>query len=407
NAGAFATGNPLFNITADSEVLTLLSKSTERFSRTMGKTLYELTNHLGNVNAVVSDRKIAVDSDSDNAIDFYEADVHSTTDYYPFGMSMVGRTFTPASGYRFGFGGQEMDNEISGNGNSYTAQFWQYDPRLGRRWNKDMITYPRQSTYAAFNNNPIYFADPLGLEGNGPDDPPKKVKHKMPSGSEEDVTQEDIDEYYSEENTETDFDTWYYNKYPNKKPKTVLDKVKNVWDATLQSIPDPDWSGNTTGELMGEGEKRDIKGHQLTDKGGGANANEGGPATKAEDPTGIPSISPDFAGGSMGKKGRGAYSSGNRVKTAGGASSKTDDGPVIHKNDNESIENQNSKQTIQTMNANEKAHEKPNDSIIIYVAVDSAIYYYRNPITGKPDSLPMRGDAYRHHYEHVKKKVYK
>jgi len=59
----------------------------------------------------------------------------------------------------------EKDDEINGEGNSYTAEFWQYDPRLGRRWNVDPLTYPWQSSYAAFNNNPIYYIDPLGLEG--------------------------------------------------------------------------------------------------------------------------------------------------------------------------------------------------------------------------------------------------
>jgi len=59
-----------------------------------------------------------------------------------------------------------MDNEVSGNGNSYTAMFWEYDSRLGRRWNTDLITYPWQSPYATFNNNPIVFNDPLGLQGD-------------------------------------------------------------------------------------------------------------------------------------------------------------------------------------------------------------------------------------------------
>lgn len=79
--------------------------------------------------------------------------------------------------YRFGFNGMEMDNEIFGStGSSYTAEFWQYDSRLGRRWNVDpmMAYYPWQSPYACFNNNPIYFADPSGFEG----DPPKNDEKK-------------------------------------------------------------------------------------------------------------------------------------------------------------------------------------------------------------------------------------
>jgi RHS repeat-associated protein len=77
-----------------------------------------------------------------------------------------------AATYRYGFNGIEKDDEIYGNGNSYTAEFWQYDPRLGRRWNIDPLApdYPWQSPYAAFNNNPIYYSDPTGLQGDPPDD---------------------------------------------------------------------------------------------------------------------------------------------------------------------------------------------------------------------------------------------
>ena len=68
--------------------------------------------------------------------------------------------------YRYGFQGQERDDEVSGKGNSYTAEFWEYSPRIGRRWNRDPITYPWQSPYVINNNNPIYFLDSYGLWGS-------------------------------------------------------------------------------------------------------------------------------------------------------------------------------------------------------------------------------------------------
>ncbi len=86
-------------------------------------------------------------------------------DYYPFGSLKSGRSYSAGSGYRFGYQGVEKDDEVAGSGNSYTAMFWQYDSRLGRRWNIDPVTYPWQSSYATFNNNPIVFVDPLGLFG--------------------------------------------------------------------------------------------------------------------------------------------------------------------------------------------------------------------------------------------------
>lgn len=56
------------------------------------------------------------------------------------------------------------DDEISGAGNSYTAEFWQYDGRLGRRWNPDPIVKHHESPYAALGNNPIWFIDPNGAD---------------------------------------------------------------------------------------------------------------------------------------------------------------------------------------------------------------------------------------------------
>jgi RHS repeat-associated protein len=107
----------------------------------------------------------SMDNITVQSVDYYAADVVSASDYYPFGSLMPGRNFSSSS-YRFGFNGMEMDNEIkSSTGNSYTTYFRQYDPRLGKWMSKDVVNYPWQSPYAAFNNNPIYFADPSGAEG--------------------------------------------------------------------------------------------------------------------------------------------------------------------------------------------------------------------------------------------------
>jgi hypothetical protein len=61
--------------------------------------------------------------------------------------------------YRFGFNGQERDYEINSEGNINTAPFWEYDARLGRRWNVDPKPRVSESTYATFANNPIFFID--------------------------------------------------------------------------------------------------------------------------------------------------------------------------------------------------------------------------------------------------------
>src|ERR1035437_8804366 len=64
--------------------------------------------------------------------------------------------------YRFGFNGQEKDNEV-GQG-IYTAEFWEYDSRIGRRWDIDPLANATQSGYVCLNNSPIYYIDPNGLE---------------------------------------------------------------------------------------------------------------------------------------------------------------------------------------------------------------------------------------------------
>lgn len=63
------------------------------------------------------------------------------------------------SGYRFSFNGQEKDDEIAGEGNIMTAEHWEYDSRLGRRWNVDPKPITGLSLYACFANNPIWLSD--------------------------------------------------------------------------------------------------------------------------------------------------------------------------------------------------------------------------------------------------------
>ena len=136
----------VFNLTGN-----LLSKS----NSTIGIKEYEISDHINNVCVVVFDRK-----ECNNSV--IKPVVKSYTDYYPFGYPI--RTRTNSSDYRFGFNGQEKDNEVYGNGNIYTAEYWQYDSRLGRRWNVDPITKPSLSTFSTFANNPIYFMDIFGLD---------------------------------------------------------------------------------------------------------------------------------------------------------------------------------------------------------------------------------------------------
>jgi len=62
----------------------------------------------------------------------------------------------------YSFNSQEHDDEIAGDGNSMTAEFWQYDARLGRRWNIDPVIKVWESPYLCFSGNPILYNDPNG-----------------------------------------------------------------------------------------------------------------------------------------------------------------------------------------------------------------------------------------------------
>ncbi len=75
-------------------------------------------------------------------------------------MQMPGRDTTFKSGYRYGFNGQEKDTNIQED--HYTAEYWEYDSRIVRRWNLDSKPTIGISPYSVFNNNPIWFSDPFG-----------------------------------------------------------------------------------------------------------------------------------------------------------------------------------------------------------------------------------------------------
>jgi len=88
--------------------------------------------------------------------------------------------------YRYGFNSQEKDDEIYGTGNSYTAEYWQYDARLGRRWNVDPVVKPWESPYACFSNNPILISD---IKGDNGEKPHEKSKNKAERKFDKKITQ--------------------------------------------------------------------------------------------------------------------------------------------------------------------------------------------------------------------------
>ena len=130
----------------------------------LGNKQFELTNHLGNVLATITDHKIP--HNNNGTIDYYTADIESCADYYPFGMLMPGRNFNSNS-YKFGFNGKLNDNEVYGvTGSFQDYGFRMYDTRICRFISVDPLTkkYPELTPYQFASNSPIMGIDLDGKE---------------------------------------------------------------------------------------------------------------------------------------------------------------------------------------------------------------------------------------------------
>ena len=68
--------------------------------------------------------------------------------------------------YRYGFQGQERDDEVKGSGNSYNYKYRMHDPRLGRFFAVDPLykEYPEYSPYSFSGNKVIHAVELEGLE---------------------------------------------------------------------------------------------------------------------------------------------------------------------------------------------------------------------------------------------------
>jgi RHS repeat-associated protein len=144
----------------------------------VGLKQYELANHLNNVLEVISDRKWGVDdgvynlttgaktsSTADGQTDYYVAYILTYSDYDPYGTIQDGRKKT-VNDYRYGFQGQERDDELKGEGNSYNYEYRMHDPRIGRFFAIDPLApkYPHNSVYAFSENILIHLIELEGLE---------------------------------------------------------------------------------------------------------------------------------------------------------------------------------------------------------------------------------------------------
>ncbi|EJF52000.1 RHS repeat-associated core domain protein, partial [Saprospira grandis DSM 2844] len=105
----------------------------------LGRRRYELSNHLGNVLATVSDKSLGQDSSQTGQADYYLAQVSSASLYYPFGWEMPGRKFVSGEEYRFGFNGKEDDRDW-GMQNIQDYGFRLYNPSIGKFLSVDPLS---------------------------------------------------------------------------------------------------------------------------------------------------------------------------------------------------------------------------------------------------------------------------
>ena len=88
-----------------------------------------------------------------------------------------------SGGYRYGYQGSEKDDKIKGEGNSYTTEFRQYDPRIGRWLSFDPVFKPHESPYAWNTNNPLSYNDPLGADSTQRAQAVEKAKEYVKKGT--------------------------------------------------------------------------------------------------------------------------------------------------------------------------------------------------------------------------------
>ncbi len=137
------------------------SLSSSTTFRMLGMTDYELSNHLGNVLATVTDKKVYKTSMAGN---YFEAEIVSITDYYPFGSVMQTRSYAARAG-RIGFNGKEKEADGAADNFDFGARI--YDGRLGRWLSIEPLLghFVSLSTYSFSYNSPIATLDIDGRMG--------------------------------------------------------------------------------------------------------------------------------------------------------------------------------------------------------------------------------------------------
>jgi len=117
--------------------------------------VYQYKDHLGNI------RLSYTDMNKDGQVT--KAEIQEEKNYYPFGMEHKGYNDRVLRDHPYGFNGIELTENLGLN--LYEMPLRQYDPTIARWTSIDPVTHHSMSTYNAFDNNPTFWADPSGADG--------------------------------------------------------------------------------------------------------------------------------------------------------------------------------------------------------------------------------------------------
>ncbi len=103
------------------------------------------------------------DTNNDGAIT-PATEIIEESNYYPFGLKHKGYNTAYSGGnaiaQKFKYNGIELEE----NTGLYEMDVRMYDPTIGRFNGIDPVTHFSQGTSVAFDNNPVFWADPSGAD---------------------------------------------------------------------------------------------------------------------------------------------------------------------------------------------------------------------------------------------------
>jgi RHS repeat-associated protein len=130
---------------------------TQQSQKTLGNRTYELSNHLGNILATITDNKIA------EAEQRYRTRLLTLSDYYPFGKEMKGRAWNSKL-YRYGFNGKENDHSWGKTIQDYGFRLYSQDYAKFLSVDPLFRSFAWLTPFQFASNRPIVAIDLDGLE---------------------------------------------------------------------------------------------------------------------------------------------------------------------------------------------------------------------------------------------------